>query len=445
MSTTRDDCPPCPDDDGSTRLALSRRSLLRTGVSLGIASGVAGCAGLGLPDVTSYRFNAIPATLPGDQGKPSYSLDRLAEETVERTPTIMGVDIDVALTNQFAHYTGAQDSLGILSTPTATIAAEDRNPLATDPLGDLLVSATGARLLAALGVADQSSVQWTEGPRSVATGTGDLLGQSTAITAFAGVIREFGFVLLTVARVTDASDAVLAAVVQQQDDQAPALVGTDGYVTRQTVTESIQRLQAVLPRIERGGAGIELLESTRITMPGDEPNYLRVLASNQFHDSTLVSVSVTAQLFDEQGRFLDHRTAELPRLGADEQFEAYLPYVTDDIAGYAVEAGHATRPITAAPADGVAVTNHGRDDDTVTVRLRNTLNQRVPFVSLEVTFYDADGSVLATSQRTVADLADGKPRELDVVYMPPAFESPASIADYAVDVLEYSGSLRYVR
>lgn len=431
------------DDDEATGFAFSRRGLLQAGASLGLVSGLTGC--MGLNDVTSYRFSAIPAILADDRGDPTYALTRRAQKTVKRSRTILGVEVDVELRNEFALYTGDQDSLGVLSTPTATVATEPRNPLATEPLRDILVGPTGDRVLAALDLTDQSNVQWTEGPRTVATGRGNLLGQSTEIKAFAGVSPEFGFVLLTVARVTHSDDAVLAATVQNREGSASRLVGTDGYVTQQTITESVQRLKAVLPRIERGGAGIELIESARITSNGPEPNYIRVLASNQYANRTLFSVAMTAQLFDDAGTFLDHQTARLSRLGPNERFEGYLPYDTDSVAGYAVDADHSKREITVESTDSVTVQRHSRDGDTATVQLANALNQRIPFVSLEVTFYDGDGAVLATSQRTVTDLSVGEQREVDVVYMPPAFESPASITDYSVDVVEYAGTLRYVR
>jgi hypothetical protein len=423
--------------------ALSRRTVLKTGATIGAAVGLAGCSSIG--SVTSYRFNAMPATLDAEQNDPAYSLARLSEKTVERTPTVMGREIDVELTNQFALYTGTHDSLGLLSSPTATIATQPQNPLATESLRDILVGNTGDRIMQALDLTDQSSVQWTQGPTNVDTATGQLLGQSTEIKAFAGITQSFDFVLITAARVTDGDDVVIVATVQQRNGQASTLVGQNGYVTRQTVTDSVQRVKTVLPRVERGGAGLELKESTRITAEGDEPNYIRVLASNQYDNRTLFSVSMTAQVFDDQGDFLEHRQGTISRLGPDEQFECYLPYTTDSVAGYGVEGEHSGRELSTESADSVDVIDDSLDDDTVMVRLRNTLSQVVPFVSLEVSFHDDDGNIIGVSQRTVADLDPGERRTLDVVYTPPAFESPAVIEGYSVDVLEYAGTLRYVR
>ncbi len=437
---------PNPEGQGGTPgFAFSRRGLLQAGATLGIASGMAGCAGLGLPNLTEYHFQATPVTVAPDLETPAYTLSSLKEETIERKRTILGTQIDIELTNQAALYNGSHDTLGLLSSPSASVVTQPQNPLASDSLRDILVGQAGNLILAALDLSNQSSVQWTRGPTAVETGQGELLGQTTDIKSFAGETKESGFVLITAARVLDAGDAVFAANGLQREGQAPSLVGSDGYVTKATVTDSVDRLRAVLPHVERGGAGIKLLESAQITTQGAKPDYIRLLASNQYDDKTLFGLSFAVELFDSQGTLIDHRTANLAKLGPDEQFEGYVPYVTDDVAGYAIDAAHSTREITIGSADAVEVLADNRDGDTVTIDVRNTLSRTVPYVSLEVTFYDEAGTVLATSKRIVAHIAAGERKELDVVYSPPSFNTPLTIADYSVDVLEYSGPLRYVR
>jgi len=446
-----DGCPPADDedapDDDATGFAFSRRTVLRTGAGLGTAAGLAGCSGLGVPDVTAYTFRATPAVLApaSSRSAPAYQLATRLADTVERTPTVVGRELDVEVTSEAAVYEGAVDTLGLLSTPTATVATRPQNPLATDSLRAVLVGQQADRVLSALTDGDRSSVTWKRGPTVVATGSGDLLGTTTDVKAFAGVTEESGFLLLTIARVTDAGDAVFAATAQQRSGGASALVGPDGYVDRATVRESVGRLESVLPRVERGGAGVRLTETARLAPTGG-PDYVRVRLVNEYDERTLYGVRLLAQLFDDEGALLGVETATVPSLGADETFEGFVPYTVDGVAGYAVEGAHATRDAEATTSPDATVVSDERDRDTVAVTVENTGQEPLPFLGLEVAFYDDDGLVLARNRRNLAVLAAGERREYDVAFTPPGFQSPSAIADYAVDLREYGGgSARYVR
>lgn len=432
-----------PATDGR-RASFSRRTLLRTGATVGAATGLAGCS-FGLPDVTSYSFDAAPAVLAASENGPTYELRTMLEDTVERTPTVLGTEMDVEITSQAAVYDGDEDTLGLLSSPTATVAGRTQNPLATKSLREILVGPEGDRLLSALDLVEADSATWRRGPRVVATGQGELLGTTTDVDAFAGVTEESGFVLLTAARVTDAGDVVFAATGQQRRGEASDLVGSSGYVDSGTVSGSVARLETNLSRVQRGGAGARVIEAAQIEPDGDGPDYIRALLANQYDDRTLHSVQVAAQLFDAQGGLLVVETAGVAALAPDEEFEAYVPYVAADVAGYAVEVDHSSRQITTAPTANATVTDKGRDGDTASVAVRNTAGEKIPFVSLEVAFYDEDGSVLSRESRAVANLAGGERREYDVVYAPSGFDSPATVADHSVELLEYTGDARYVR
>lgn len=435
------------DGDGkSVRGALSRRSLLRTGASIGIASGFAGCAGrFSVPDITSYSFVATPVVLEEPSTQPAYELERLTEETVDRTRSVMGTEVDVELTNHGALYDGTVDTFGLLSSPTANVATQATNPLATDSLREILVSQTGERILRDLSVSDHSMVKWTRGPDPVVTETGTLLGQRTELETFAGVTEQAGFVLITAARVIDAGDVVLAVTAQQRDGDAASLVGANGYVDRETVTASIDRLSAVIPRVKRGGAGAHIVESTHFSTDRDEPNYVRAVVANQYGETTLYAVSLFVQFFDSNGDFMRAEMVSVPSLDPGERFEGVLPYVGDDVAGYAVEAENSSRRIVSEPIAGLKIVSSSRDGDTVTTTIENTTGHAIPYVTLEVTFYSEEGMVLWTQQRTVTDLAEEERRELDVVFAPHTVTPSHSIGDYAVEAVLYGGAVRYVR
>ena len=451
-STGRDATTTVGEAKGSDRdadpsgVAFSRRDLLRTGVGVGIASATAGCAGgVDVGRISTYRFDAAPVFLAPDPRGVSYREVASAEETVERNPTVGGVGVGVELTNHARVYESDEDSLGLLSSPAATVATRPVNPLATDALREILVGDVGARVLKSLGVVDQPSVTWARGPEQVGTGEGELLGQSTAITSFAGVTEQSGFVLVTVARVTDAGDVVFAANALERDGDAGQLVGEEGYVGRETVRGSVDRLAGVLPRVEREVTGLRLAESTQLEPEAGAPGYARVVLENTADERPAHASTLVAQFFDAEGALVDAGTAAVPALGPGETFEGYLPYFADGVAGYAVEAEPSTRETPGELPDGVEIASDAREGDTVTAVVRNTTGETAPFVDLAVTFYGENGNVLGTRHRHVEDLEEGERREFRTAYAPATTDPSVTVGDYAVDLVRFDDSVLYVR
>lgn len=426
--------------------SISRRTVLRAGAGIGASAALAGCNEVfDVPDLTSYSFRAVPVVLGRPTEPPAYELRTLLQDTVERTPTVAGTEVDVELENHAAVYGGDDDTLGLLSTPQADVATRAVNPLATEPLRDILAGDLGGLLLQTVDLTDRADVSWMHGPELVETASGELLGHDAAVEAFAGVTERDGFVLLVVTRVLDGGDAVFAANGLERDGDAGALVGPDGYVTAETVGAAVERLAATLPRVRRGEAGAHLTESALVETDGTDANFVRVVVENRYAERPLYAVSLFTQFFDAEGTLLDFAETSTPSLEPGERFDGFVPFVGDGVAGYAVEATHTSRPVAVSSPDAVDVVADSRDGDTVAVTIRNASGGLVPYVSLEVTFYGENGSVLGTQARNVANLDEGEERDFDVVFASTAVDRADRIADYAVATRQYGGGLRYVR
>lgn len=186
-------------------------------------------------------------------------------------------------------------------------------------------------------------------------------------------------------------------------------------------------------------SGFVLFTAARVTDDGDA-----VFAADGL-DRDGEAVSLLTQFFDSEGAFMVAAQTSLPRLDPDDRFEGYIPNVGDGVAGYAVEAASSKRSIASESPDAVEVVSDAREGDTVSVTVRNASGRLVPFVSLEVTFYDQDGTVLGSQERNVANLEEGERRDYEVVFATPAIDRTDHITDYEVETIQYGGGVRYVR
>lgn len=433
--------------DGSSGFDLSRRTLLKTGVSAATVSGLAGCNAIDPLEQQFFEFAAAPVGLAESAEGPDYDRDRNFERTVERHPSVLGNEITVTITNYISLYRGDVDTLGLLASPRAEIPIvnDPQNPLATQSMEDILTGRTGERLLQNAGIVEETDITWERGPRLVETRDDELLGHETEIRSFAGVIEGKGFHLVNAVRVEDAKDVVFAVTVEDRTKGGGQLIGTDGYMSREDVAESVERLSAILPDVKRTGVGLRITESSTISTEGTEPNYLRVQIRNQHDNKTLYSIGLLSEFYDEEGEFLDMQLAQIAYLGPQERFEGYIPTYFEATAGHAVEGYYTTRDVTTTTPQNIEVVGDSLDDDIVAGEVRNIGSEAVSSFTVRVTFYNEDGAVLGTGDRTVVALGANDTEAFDVAFDDPAQSSGVTIGDYSIDIVQYGRSLLRVR
>lgn len=87
---------------------------------------------------------------------------------------------------------GSGFGMGVLSTPSATVAGQDANPIIQVSSEDLLTRDETANLLSNAGISDAESIEWAAGPESVEAESEyeppELLGEETEIELFTGVV-----------------------------------------------------------------------------------------------------------------------------------------------------------------------------------------------------------------------------------------------------------------
>lgn len=192
-----------------------RRFLALAGAAT--ATTLAGCE----EDVRHHEFSADAVGLSKtgfvDIGYPDVSTTT-DSRTFSRDLGDFGVIVE--LTSHVYTYgtdAGVDRPFGVLSTPRAAVAGAARNPLATEPLSDLVAGERGRDLLEGLGVGS-GSLTWTTGPSSSGSTTaGTAFGSSADVETFLGRVSDGSTtheVAVNVARTTNGDDAVIAAVVQ---------------------------------------------------------------------------------------------------------------------------------------------------------------------------------------------------------------------------------------
>lgn len=204
-----------------------RRFLALAGAAT--ATTLAGCE----EDVRHHEFSADAVGLSKtgfvDIGYPDVSTTT-DTRTFSRDLGDFGVIVE--LTSHVYTYgtdAGVDRPFGVLSTPRAAVAGAARNPLATEPLSDLVAGERGRDLLEGLGVGS-GSLTWTTGPSSSGSTTaGTAFGSSADAETFLGRVSDGSTtheVAVNVARTTNGDDAVIAAVVQHY----PQSQGVQGQV-----------------------------------------------------------------------------------------------------------------------------------------------------------------------------------------------------------------------
>jgi hypothetical protein len=220
----------------------TRRAFLRT---VGGVAGVVGLAGCGRVD--RYEFRAKPVVLPPEKRRHlGYEEVRRDALRTEHTGTVSGVAVAATVETEVAVYeTGGppvdgETSVGVASTPVATVRDRSLNPLASRPLGALLTGDAGRAFLARAGLDGLDSgpgpPDWKRGPTEVGSSPATCLDEATTLRSHAGVLSgsppRLAVVHLT--RVA-AETAVIPALVHGHAVQDPgrAFVGPDGYLARQ--------------------------------------------------------------------------------------------------------------------------------------------------------------------------------------------------------------------
>lgn len=215
------------DDRGTDRepsRGPSRRDLLATVGSVGVASALAGCD----TDLTSQEFEATPVVLTGE-GQEALGLTEfeLAEST--RTEAVGDVGEVTATSYLSVHSRPAEGEpeppvrfdepdprfrrVGVLSTPSPELVGGVINPFASEPLDELVAGEEGRDLLARTGVLE-SDFEWRDRPRLVDDRDVELLGETTQARSYMGVALGGAegpmTVLLNLARVHHGDDVVIA-------------------------------------------------------------------------------------------------------------------------------------------------------------------------------------------------------------------------------------------
>lgn len=443
--------PDTPDPDTSSGFAFDRRSVLKTGAGLVALSGLSGCSALADVDpsqIQSYTYTALPVVLGTSPDVASFEATRRGDDTVTREPDIAGVSVEVTLTSKYITYESDVDTLGLLSSPLVdTPVRGPSNPLARDDLQDLLAGPEGERLLHSVGVVDSPSLTWTDGPTEVNTREGTLLETDTTVHSFAGIIEDEGFYLVTLTRVEDDGDAVIAVTVLQRDGQQGPLVGSDGFLTNQEVTSSAERHGDILPHVEHSGdiaevtSKLTIRESALIDTESGKPNFVRVLAEN-WSDQRLLGVKLLAHLGSGE-TLAAIQSAQVESLEPGQAFEGYLPHRVDDADGHLVEGYHSGRERPDSAPDQVSLTGDRMvRAGTVHGTVRNDGGSRAPYVGVRVTFHGSSGAVLGVDTAEIYGLGEGQTEDFDVSYDPP--EATAEVASYTIGLLDESHAARNV-
>lgn len=228
-----------------------RRFLLAAGTMAG-AVGLAGCS-----SVTNYEFSAKPVVLP-DSVRSNMGYETLHSKPVvkEQSRTIGGVEVNVTVESHVTVYGAAEEAergtasvptIGVASTPKASVMGRSFNPLARLSLANLLTSSAGTKFLQQAGVNEvghnRPKIHWDTQPRFFAEREGTCLDRDTKLESYAGILsgdpQSVVFVHLT--RV-DADSVVIPVAVHGHDieDSGRAFVGPDsGYLSPDTFEQAI--------------------------------------------------------------------------------------------------------------------------------------------------------------------------------------------------------------
>ncbi len=212
---------------------IDRRTFLRAAGATALVGAVAGCS-----DVTNREFVAAAVVLPDDaQSELGFieATERRDSRVISRT--VAGQDVQ-ATVESFVSVYGELDgdlTLGVLSTPKASVAGQTLNPLAQVSLGDLLTNNAAESFLRSAGVSGSGEVNWERGPEQLDTVAGTLLSESVTVESHAGILggESSTVVYLHMARVETGNSVVITAGVHgfEVESTTRDYVGDAGYVS----------------------------------------------------------------------------------------------------------------------------------------------------------------------------------------------------------------------
>lgn len=203
-----------PSDAGDvfpTHGRTRRRTFLRAAGAgaLGATTLLAGCN-----TTQTRRYEALPVSLSSQAEENGYVLSDESTSEVSRTEEAGGVTLEITLISHMASYdregTGfvQTPTVGLASTPAASEAGVNLNPVTQRSTRDLLTGEVGRAFLRQVDI----DPNWQRGPEEIARSDqnppGSLLGNDVQFKTFAGITEENEFALLHVARVEDGERAV---------------------------------------------------------------------------------------------------------------------------------------------------------------------------------------------------------------------------------------------
>jgi hypothetical protein len=236
------------DSDGSADDVpqVNRRWLLQAS-GAGLAAGLAGCAGG--PRERTYEASWVSLAADGRPSGVSFVGDD--EVTTTRTEELSDFSVEATIVSHTATYDrssvageqpfGDGSTIGLVATPEASEFGQTLNPVARNPIEDLLTGDAGKAFLRQLDV-DPS---WSDGPRQLRATDDQLLGTATTVETYAGTTGDDEFVLLNAAKVTVDGDVVLVGEAHTR----PASEGTDADTG--AVDRAVELFVPILPLVVR--------------------------------------------------------------------------------------------------------------------------------------------------------------------------------------------------
>lgn len=249
-----------PSDAGDvfpTHGRTRRRTFLRAAGAGALATTalLAGCN-----TTQTRRYEALPVSLSSQAEENGYVLSDESTSEVSRTEEAGGVTLEITLISHLASYdregTGfvQTPTVGLASTPAASEAGVNLNPVTQRSTRDLLTGEVGRAFLRQVDI----DPNWQRGPEEIARSDqnppGSLLGNDVQFKTFAGITEENEFALLHVARTEDGDDEVLVgdARTKPVENTDRPFVGENGYITREVAAESAEMFVELLPWVVHG-------------------------------------------------------------------------------------------------------------------------------------------------------------------------------------------------
>jgi len=164
--------------------------------------------------------------------------------------------------------------------------------------------------------------------------------------------------------------------------------------------------------------------------------FVRVRVRNDT-DERISVVSLSVDLFDDQGGFLEVQMATIHQLRPAEVFEGFVPFAHPDASLYLIRARRSRRASPLQSLPNVSVSDHCLDDEAVRGTVTHSGTDTAEQLNVEVTFYDAAGDALGVSSDTVVDLGGGESAAFEADLEPVIEQQSTPVTDYSVAVGSY--------